>query len=452
MKDAGNQNYSMKTDLSTEHPVTQWLRATNPFWMTLYTATSAFALYTCVYAFRKTFPAATFEGISYGGVSYKVWLVIFQAVGYGMSKFIGIRVISELQAHKRKNGILILVAIAGTSWLLFGLVPAPYNIIFLFTNGLPLGMVWGMVFSYLEGRKVTEVLGAALSVSFIFSAGFCRSVGSFLIHKGNISETWMPFIASCLFILPLLTFLWMLDKVPPPTKEDERLRTRRAPMSGTERKEFIRMFLPGIILFVLAYVLLTTFRDFRDNFSAEVWTSLGYGQSPEVYTHTEIPISFLVLVTMGLIMLVKNNHYALMINHLIIATGMLMIGIATFLFQRQFISPSAWMIFIGLGLYLGYVPFNSIFFDRLIATFRFTGTVGFIMYVADSFGYLGSVSMLFLKEFSYAQVSWLDVYINSGYIISVSGFLLIIGSMIYFHYKYKRSSITVPGTEEVILR
>jgi hypothetical protein len=96
------------------------------------------------------------------------------------------------------------------------------------------------------------------------------------------------------------------------------------------------------------------------------------------------------------------------------------------------------MILIGLGLYMGYVPFNSIFFDRLIAAFQYIGTVGFIMYVADSFGYLGSVSILFFKEFGYASVSWLKVFIYSGYIISVAGTLLIAGSMLYFHFKHKR--------------
>lgn len=153
-----------------EHPITRWLQQTNGFLFSLYATFSAFCLYTCVYAFRKTFSTATFDGISYAGVTYKSWLVIFQVVGYALSKFIGIKVISELKAHSRSLGILIMVSIAGISWLLFAIVPPPYNVIFLFTNGLPLGMVWGMVFGYLEGRRFTEVLGAGLSVSFIFSA------------------------------------------------------------------------------------------------------------------------------------------------------------------------------------------------------------------------------------------------------------------------------------------
>jgi len=439
MKAAGNHSALMsKVSLSAEHPITRWLRQTNAVGFTLYTSLAAFCLYTCVYAFRKTFAAASFDSIVYWGVSYKVWLVIFQVVGYGTSKFIGIKVISELKAQARSTGILILTGIGGISWLLFAIIPAPINIIFLFTNGLPLGMIWGMVFGYLEGRRMTEVLGAALSVSFIFSSGLCRSTGAYLIRDWHISETWMPFMACCIYTIPLLLFLYLLDKVPPPSARDEQLRTRRQPMNVSERKKFIQAFLPGIVLFVLCYMLLTIYRDFRDNFSAEVWKSLGYGNSPQIFTTTEIPVAIAVLVIMGSIMIIRNNKLALMVNHLIIAAGMALIGASTLLFEKHWIDPTTWMILIGLGLYMGYVPFNSLFFDRLIAAFQYVGTVGFIMYVADSFGYLASVCMLFFKEFGYSRIGWLQVFIASGYIISVAGSLLILGSMLYFHNKHKR--------------
>ncbi len=116
---------------------------------------------------------------------------------------------------------------------------------------------------------------------------------------------------------------------------------------------------------------------------------------------------------------------------------MLLIGAATYLFEIGALSPPWWMTLIGLGLYLGYVPFNSIFFDRLLAAFHYVGTVGFIMYVADSFGYLGSIGVVFFKEFGYANVSWLNFFILSGYVISAIGSILILGSMLYFHIKHK---------------
>jgi len=419
--------------------ITRWLEQTNGVWFSIYAAGSAFCLYTCVYSFRKTFSVATFQGMEFWNVSYKSWLVIFQVIGYALSKFIGIKVISELKAASRSNGILLMVSIAVASWVLFAFISPPYNIIFLFTNGLSLGMVWGMVFGYLEGRRFTEVLGAGLSISFIFSAGLCKSVGGFIIRDWGVSELWMPFIASMLFTIPLLIFIFLLNQLPPPSLIDEQLRTRRQPMNKEERNKFIATFLPGIILFVLAYMLMTVFRDLRDNYSAEVWKSLGLGNSPEIFTATEIPVSIIVLVVMGSLIIIKNNQTALMINHLIIILGMILLGFSTYLFEHELIDAPFWMILIGLGLYLGYVPFNSIFFDRMIAAFQYAGTVGFIMYVADSFGYLGSVSVLFFKEFGFAKVSWLNFFISSGYFISISGTLLMTGSMIYFHQKYRVS-------------
>ncbi|HEY0655343.1 MAG TPA: DUF5690 family protein, partial [Chryseosolibacter sp.] len=274
--------------------LTSKLENANAFWFTIYASISAFCLYTCIYAFRKTFSAATFEGIAYAGISYKVWLVTFQVVGYAMAKFFGIKFIAELKANQRTSGILLMVGLAALAWLLFAIVPAPYNIVFLFMNGFPLGLVWGMVFGYLEGRRMTEVLGASLSVSFIFSAGLCRSVGAWLMQEWNVSETWMPFAACLVFLLPLLIFLWLIDKVPPPSALDEALRTKRQPMNAEQRSHFVKTFLPGIVLFVLAYMLLTAFRDFRENFASDVWKSLGYGNVAGIYTRTETPVSIFV--------------------------------------------------------------------------------------------------------------------------------------------------------------
>jgi hypothetical protein len=130
-----------------------------------------------------------------------------------------------------------------------------------------------------------------------------------------------------------------------------------------------------------------------------------------------------------------------MVNHLIIMTGMILIGVSTFMFESKAIGAPLWMVLIGTGLYMGYVPFNSIFFDRMIATFRYVGTVGFIMYVADAFGYVGSVGVLFFKEFTASEMSYIDLFISGGYMISVIGSLLILASMWYFHKKHEAWSI-----------
>jgi len=70
------------------------------------------------------------------------------------------------------------------------------------------------------------------------------------------------------------------------------------------------------------------------------------------------------------------------------------------MFQAHLISPPVWIMVTGLGLYLGYVPSIVSCFERWIASFKITGTVGFVMYLADAFGYLGSVGVLLYKEFA----------------------------------------------------
>lgn len=380
--------------------------------------------------------------MSVWGVDFKVWMVIFQVLGYMLSKFIGIKVVSEIGAHARLKGILLMVSIASISWLFFAITPMPYNLIFLFLNGLPLGMVWGMVFGYLEGRKFTEVLGASLSVSFIFSAGFAKTVGGYIMLDWGTSEFWMPFVSACLFFPPLTLFLWMLNKIPPPTAEDEALRTKRRPMTGQERMKYTLTFAPGLVLLILTYMLLTAFRDFRDNFSAEIWKSLNYGGKPGIFTYTESIVTIVVLIVIGSLMVIKNNFKAMVINHIIVFLGMVTVGLSTLAFEKALISAPTWMILVGMGLYFGYIQFNSIFFDRLIATFKYVSTVGFLIYLADSFGYLGSVGVLLFKEFGNTQLSWLEFFMSSGYILSVAGSALISASLVYFILKYKSWTTT----------
>src|ERR1700748_3237924 len=88
-------------------------------------AISSFGAYTCMYAFRKAFAAGTFSGQQYFHVDYKVWLVIAQIIGYTLSKFYGIKFISELKPGQRAKYILLLIGIAWAALLLFSIIPAP---------------------------------------------------------------------------------------------------------------------------------------------------------------------------------------------------------------------------------------------------------------------------------------------------------------------------------------
>lgn len=394
-------------------------------------AISAFGAYTSMYAFRKGFTAATYSGSQYFHLDYKVWLVIAQIIGYTASKFYGIKFISELKPGQRAKSILLLIGIAWLALLLFAIVPAPFNIIFLFINGFPLGLIWGLVFGYLEGRKSTEFMAAVLSISLIFASGFVKTIARTLMSSFHVNEYVMPFYTGALFVIPLLLFVFFLELMPPPTEEDMRLRTKRLPMDAAERKNFLQRFMPGIILTLVIYVLLTVMRDVRDNFEVEIWASLGVKDNT-IYTKIDSVISIAVLIAMSLLILIRNNLKAFSVIHGVIIFGCFLIGIGTILYALDVISPMIWMTFAGLGLYLGYVPYNAVFFERLLASFHYKGNVGFLIYVADSMGYLGSVSVLLVKELGHPDVSWGAFFKDSVMIVAVIGGISATLSPLYF--------------------
>lgn len=403
----------------------------------LYAAVVVFLTYVMIFGFRKSFTVATFDGIEIAGYSYKTVLVISQVLGYLLAKFYGIKYISELKRTGRGSVILLLTGIAWLSWLFFAVVPLPYNIVFLFINGFPLGMLWGVVFSYVEGRRSTDFIGATLAVSFIFASGFVKSVGAWLMVQFGISEFWMPFCTGLVFAPPLLLFVYLMERIPPPSAEDVRLRTERIPMNEQDRKRFVKEFYAGIAACVLIYSFATIFRDIRDNFGAEMWIELGYFNQPAIFTQTETPITLIILVLIGSMVLIKNNYKALQTAHVFILLGFALAGISTLLFTLTFIEPLWWMMLVGLGLYMVYIPFNAVFFDRLISTFKYTGNVGFLIYLADSFGYVGSVGVLFSKEIFRVQLNWVTFFSNSVMGLSAVGILLTFFSMLYFRKKYQ---------------
>ena len=418
-------------------------------YVAIFAAIITFLTYASVYAFRKPFTVGSFSRAPLiFGMEYKDALVITQVIGYMLSKFYGIKFIAELKRFGRGRLILLLVGISWTALLLFAITPAPFNIIFLFINGFPLGIIWGIVFSFVEGRRATDFIGASLAVSFIFSSGFVKSVAKYLQVDFHVTDWWLPFMTGLVFILPLLLFVFLLEKIPPPSEEDVESRIIRLPMTKVERKNFFSEFSYGLILLIILYVFLTVFRDIRDNFAADIWRELGFGNEPSVFTSTEIPITIIVLILIGSMIVIRNNRKAFIITHIIIVTGFALAGISSWMFIHHHLTPFLWMTLVGLGLYMGYIPFNCILFERLIATFRKAGNVGFLIYIADSFGYLGSVCVIVSKSVYSNKLPWATVYSNGVFYLSIIGVAGTLIALRYFNKKYKTSNVVSIKKEE----
>jgi hypothetical protein len=397
---------------------THWLGRASPALFATYAVIVAFTTYFCMYAYRKPFAAARYEGEAIGDLDLKSALIISQLAGYALSKMLGVKFNSEMPPGRRAWALVFLIVWAEAALVLFAVLPNEGKVLALFLNGLPLGTVWGVVFSFLEGRRTSEILGAGLSCAYVVASGAVKSIGATLLGAG-VSEAWMPATTGLVFLPLFLLAVWGLSLVPPPSAADVAARTEREPMSRADRRAFTQRYLPGLFLLVLVYLFLTSYRDFRDNYAAEIWTDLGSSQSASVFTLTEIPIALSVMFVLGLLYLVKNNRVGLLLTYAIMIAGSALIGVGTLLFDLGAVGPKTWMILVGLGLYLGYVPYGCVLFDRTIAALGVVATAVFLIYVSDAVAYGGSVALVLYKVFGQAETSKLDFFRDFSYVASL---------------------------------
>ena len=439
----------MKLHTKNESAITRWLSSTSSFNFSVYCIVAAFSTYFCMYAFRKPFTAATYEGMKLWGLDYKIVLLIAQVLGYMISKFIGIRVVSSMPPEKRALSIILMIAAGELALLLFGFLPYPFGWIFLFMNGLPLGMIWGLVFSFIEGRRLTEALASGLCASFILSSGVVKATGKWLMLDFHVSEAWMPFTTGMVYFLPLLVSVWLLSKIPPPTEGEVKNRSLREPMTSRDRRKLLADYGVLLILMIIVYCFLTGYRDFRDNFAADMWITLGFANSSRILALTEIPVAFGVLIVLGTLFKIRDNRRAVLINHIMIAFGILLLWASALLVKNKVIGPVFWSILTGTGVYLAYVPFNGMLFDRIVAMLRYKSNAGFLIYIGDSLGYLSSIVVLLVKSFFAENISAYRFMVDLGMYTGLIPFVMILFSGASFFYVGLKKPITGISTKQV---
>ncbi|HVV99706.1 MAG TPA: DUF5690 family protein, partial [Planctomycetaceae bacterium] len=435
------------TDVSVRGP---WIlmhasqSGTRQLWLA---GVAAFCTYFCVYAFRKPFTAGTFEGQELFGFALKAILVIAQLLGYMASKFIGIRVISETRREYRALALIALVLVSELALVGFEFVPAVLKPLMLFLNGLPLGLTFGLVLAYLEGRAQTEALSAALCASFITSSGVVKSVGRWLIQDMGVSEYRMPFVTGLIFLLPLLASVWLLQATPQPNEVDRRLRRERDVMGRAARRQFVSAYWPGLALLVFVYSALTVIRTIRDDFAVEIWRDMGVSQTPSVFARAEIIVAVCVTALNALSIWVRNNQLALRITTAMMCGAFALVGASALLQAAQRASPFAFMVASGIGLYIPYVAFHTTVFERLIAVARHPCNLGFLMYLADSIGYLGYAVVILLKTAMSSSITVLPFFIGALEIVAALSIVALLLALFWLERRLAsdRQIVAAPG-------
>jgi hypothetical protein len=413
--------------------------------------TAGFGTYFCMYAFRKPFTAGSYTELTLWGIGFKTVLVTAQVLGYTLSKVIGIKVVSEVEPHRRAVLLLGLVGVAELALLFFAVTPAPFNALWLFCNGVPLGMVFGLVLRFLEGRRHTEALAAGLCTSFILADGVAKSAGAFLLQAG-ISEEWMPFIAGLLFVPPLLLFVAMLARVPAPSRQDVAARSERTPMNGRQRRDFFLRYPTGLTLLLLIFVLVTILRSVRADFAPEIWDGLQRQVQPEVYAWSEMAVAAGVLLLNGSVVFIPNNRRAFFAGLGLALGGAALVMVALLGLWLGALSSFVFMVLHGLGLYLPYIAVHTTIFERLIAMTRDRGNISYLMTLADACGYLGLVIVLLARNAVAPTKDFLSFFVALSWAIAIACVVLLLPCWRYFAThaatRHKPSS-ALPGPQPV---
>ena len=440
-----NESTSQETQL--QGYVAQRLSRANYLVLSGWAMFAAYITYFSMYAFRKPYTVAGYDELVDWGISYKIVLIFAQVGGYTLSKLIGIKLISELSANYRAAMILGLVGFSHLALLPYAIAPYWLKPICLFFNGLPLGMVFGCVFAYLEGRRITEALAAGLCASFIMASGNVKSVGDMLMQYWEVPLFWMPFATGALFWPTLLLGTWMLAQLPPPNQQDIASRAKRTPFNSIERRAFFRKYAFGFTLLISMIALLTIFRTIRDDYANEIWEGMGIGE-PEIFAKSETLVAFVCVLISAVPVFIRANYRAFVVAMGIVGASYASATAATLYFwnieiwtQRQ---AFVFMVLIGICLYIPYVLFHTTIYERVIAIVRDKSNIGYLMYLGDFAGYLCSVVIMVVfdlgKQFDWSQGSlqnldfvgllfWLAITISPLSVLATAV------AIYYFHQK-----------------
>lgn len=429
-----NTNHTRK-----KSPMPDWL-------FVLWAGGTALLSYSLVYALRKPFTAAEFEGLQVYGMDYKIAVSIIQLLGYVSAKLLGIKYISELRPEGRLKFIIGSAALSELSLIAFGLLPIPYNIVALYFNGLSLGCMWGVIFSFLEGRRTTDILASIMGVSMALSSGVAKSLGLYALNQLHVSEFWMPaLIGAAAF--PLLCFTgWMMTRFPKPTEADIASRSERVTLNGHQRWALFRRFMPLLILLFGANLLLTVQRDIKEDFivciiDVDTISSWAFAQIDSIATFVLLAVFALLATT--------YNHLKVLCMLLMLST----VGMGTLAFLgategNETIPTTIWLFLQSLCLDIAYLSFQTIFFERFIACFKIKGNVGFFIITIDFVGYLGTLGLLLFKEFCASHIDWTSFYNHMSLYIGVACCFAFIASLVYMIHVRNRKQGPLPEKAE----
>jgi hypothetical protein len=309
----------------------------------------------------------------------------------------------------------------------------------MFLNGLSLGCMWGVIFSFLEGRRVTDLLVSLLGVSIVISSGASKSVGLFVMNEMQINVFWMPAIVGAIAIPFLVLMAYLLKKLPSPTKEDIELRTERVTLNAEERKSLFKRYSPILLLLFTGNLLLLVLRDIKEDFLVNIIDMSDH--SSWLFAQVDSVVTVVILGLFALLTFFRNNFNVIIGLLLMVVVSCIFMSYISYNYETLELSTVTWLFVQSLTLYISYLAFQTIFFERFIACFKIKGNVGFFIAIIDFIGYAGTVLFLLGKGLldRGTDTDWFAFYNNIAFSVSLLCVVLFTAASLLLIKEYQYS-------------
>ncbi len=203
-------------------------------------------------------------------------------------------------------------------------------------------------------------------------------------------------------------------------------------MTRSDRQNVTRRFWPGLTLLICVYVSLTIVRTVRDDFGVEIWRDMGINETPSVFATSEMWVGIAVTAFCAMTIWLRNNLLAIRLTICLMCLSFGLVVTSTMLQERGIIGPYLFMVGCGVGLYFPYVAFHTTVFERLIAVARMPSNLGFLMYLADSIGYLGYAVIIVFRSQLTNNLQMLPFFRWTLLGAAIVSTVCLIAAMIYF--------------------
>jgi hypothetical protein len=134
-------------------------------------------------------------------------------------------------------------------------------------------------------------------------------------------------------------------------------------------------------------------------------------------------------------MLIKDSRRALSFSLLCSVAGFILVAISAGLLQKT-IDGFYFMIILGVGTYLPYVAVHTTVFERFLSLTRENANIGFLMYIADTVGYIGYIGIMFVKDTLKTNQNFFTFFTGLSVVISLLSIVALIFSLFSINHRF----------------